>query len=363
MPTLITIASDSTTLPSRSPNCVSLIRYSPIAPDTTANENIVFAKSYRVQAPWATGRRFGSRAPSARSADAAGTVGAVIVTPARARLTGAASVAGRAADHSDRASRRSSIRGMVVDELAGSRLAADWRPAAARRAAGRATSPTRSSSPTGAGARVVAALTEDRGGALPRRRGGRRPRGHAPGAARRVHGVDASSRGTSRPPRCGPARGPSRSATKVERPPILRAARSSGPGQGRPVRPRPGPRGRGRRSWSRVTIEAARARRAARLRGDRPAVARRPGDRRRPAAGAQAAARGRPRRVVPRARVGVRAAIGRDDARVVGHARLRRAVLSRASNSRYLAGRINEDWAIAKAPTSASPMPQPTPPR
>ena len=84
MPTLITIASDSTTLPSRSPNCVSLIRYSPIAPDTTANENIVFAKSYRVQAPCATGRRFGSRAPVA-IVDGAGTVGAVIVTPGRAR--------------------------------------------------------------------------------------------------------------------------------------------------------------------------------------------------------------------------------------------------------------------------------------
>ena len=60
IPTLITIASDSTTLPSRSPNCLSLIRYSPIAPDTTANENIVFAKSYSVHAPWAAGRWFGS---------------------------------------------------------------------------------------------------------------------------------------------------------------------------------------------------------------------------------------------------------------------------------------------------------------
>lgn len=35
----------------------------------------------------------------------------------------------------------------------------------------------------------------------------------------------------------------------------------------------------------------------------------------------------------------------------------------RASNSRYLAGRVNEDWAIAKAPASASAMPQSTPPR
>ena len=85
MPTLITIASDSTTLPSRSPNWASLIRYSPIAPDTTANENIVFAKSYRVQAPCATGRRFGSRV--AIVADGAGTVGAVIVTPGRAAET------------------------------------------------------------------------------------------------------------------------------------------------------------------------------------------------------------------------------------------------------------------------------------
>ena len=35
----------------------------------------------------------------------------------------------------------------------------------------------------------------------------------------------------------------------------------------------------------------------------------------------------------------------------------------RASKSRYLAGRVNEDWAIAKAPASASAMPQSTPPR
>jgi hypothetical protein len=34
-----------------------------------------------------------------------------------------------------------------------------------------------------------------------------------------------------------------------------------------------------------------------------------------------------------------------------------------ASNSRYLAGRVNEDWAITKAPASPSPMPQSTPPR
>ena len=59
--TLMMIASDSTTLPSRSPNWLSLIRYSPIAPDTTANENIVFAKSYSVHEPWATSRWFGSR--------------------------------------------------------------------------------------------------------------------------------------------------------------------------------------------------------------------------------------------------------------------------------------------------------------
>ena len=44
-PTLTTIAIESTTLPSRSPNWLSLIRYRPIAPDTTANEKIVFAKS------------------------------------------------------------------------------------------------------------------------------------------------------------------------------------------------------------------------------------------------------------------------------------------------------------------------------
>ena len=46
MPTLTTIAIDSSALPSRSPNWRSLTRYSPIAPDTTANEKIVFAKSY-----------------------------------------------------------------------------------------------------------------------------------------------------------------------------------------------------------------------------------------------------------------------------------------------------------------------------
>ena len=88
MPTLMTTASDRTRLPSRSPNWLSLTRYSPIAPDTTANENIVFAKSYRVHAACATGRRFGSLAGIA-PADAAGTVGAVIVTPcARATPVG-----------------------------------------------------------------------------------------------------------------------------------------------------------------------------------------------------------------------------------------------------------------------------------
>ncbi len=45
-PTLATTAIDSRTLPSRSPNWASLTRYSPIAPDTTANEKIVLAKSY-----------------------------------------------------------------------------------------------------------------------------------------------------------------------------------------------------------------------------------------------------------------------------------------------------------------------------
>ena len=45
MPTLATTAMDSQALPSRSPNRST--RYSPMAPDTTANEKIVLAKSYR----------------------------------------------------------------------------------------------------------------------------------------------------------------------------------------------------------------------------------------------------------------------------------------------------------------------------
>ena len=45
MPTLATTAMDSQAFPSRSPNRST--RYSPMAPDTTANEKIVLAKSYR----------------------------------------------------------------------------------------------------------------------------------------------------------------------------------------------------------------------------------------------------------------------------------------------------------------------------
>ena len=44
MPTLATTAMDSQAFPSRSPNRST--RYSPMAPDTTANEKIVLAKSY-----------------------------------------------------------------------------------------------------------------------------------------------------------------------------------------------------------------------------------------------------------------------------------------------------------------------------
>ena len=48
-PTLTTIAIDRKAFPSRSPNWLSLTRYNPIAPDTTAKLKIVFAKSYSAQ--------------------------------------------------------------------------------------------------------------------------------------------------------------------------------------------------------------------------------------------------------------------------------------------------------------------------
>ena len=75
MPTLIAIATDSRTLPSRSPNW-SLTRYRPIAPDTTAKLKIVLAKSYSDQATGTIERPLGvSPARPRRDAEPAGRGG------------------------------------------------------------------------------------------------------------------------------------------------------------------------------------------------------------------------------------------------------------------------------------------------
>ena len=87
MPTLMTIESDRSTLPSRSPNCRSLTRYSPMAPDTTAKLKIVLAKSYRDQATgtraWPLGVR--PRSPPGRAVTplVAGPLGAAASVTAR----------------------------------------------------------------------------------------------------------------------------------------------------------------------------------------------------------------------------------------------------------------------------------------
>ena len=63
-PTLTMIAIDSTAWPVAGPNRESSVSHRPIAPDTIANEKIVFAKSYSDQAAFARVRRFGSCAAS-----------------------------------------------------------------------------------------------------------------------------------------------------------------------------------------------------------------------------------------------------------------------------------------------------------
>ncbi len=99
-----------------------------------------------------------------------------------------------------------------------------------------------------------------------------------------------------------------------------------------------------------VTHRGAGPGRAARVRGHRPAVARRRAARRRPAARAQAPARGHPGRVVPRARVGLRAA-------VVDHRRWSPGARSGSASSRTARrtaatwrARSIADWAMGQAP-------------
>ena len=82
IPTLTAIATDSSRLPSRSPNRSSLIKYSPIAPETTANEKIVFAKSYNAQATGTIVRPLGvsPARPPCGTGDAGSRDGAAFVT-------------------------------------------------------------------------------------------------------------------------------------------------------------------------------------------------------------------------------------------------------------------------------------------
>ena len=76
----MTTATDSRTFPSRSPN--RSIRYSPIAPDTTANEKIVLAKSYSAQETGTIARPLGVSPASPRRGTGvdAGPAGAALVT-------------------------------------------------------------------------------------------------------------------------------------------------------------------------------------------------------------------------------------------------------------------------------------------
>src|SRR3954447_24286712 len=76
-PTLIRTARPSTSCPVAGPNRASSISHRPIAPDTIANEKMVFAKSYRVHAAWARGRRLrgsgaSTAAPGTSNGEAAG---------------------------------------------------------------------------------------------------------------------------------------------------------------------------------------------------------------------------------------------------------------------------------------------------
>ena len=81
IPTLMTTAIDSTRSRRGSPNWST--RYSPIAPDTTANEKIVLAKSYSAHDAGTIARPLGVSAPSPRAvrgADAGPLDGALLVT-------------------------------------------------------------------------------------------------------------------------------------------------------------------------------------------------------------------------------------------------------------------------------------------
>ncbi len=78
MPTLIATATASSTPPSRSPN--RSLRYSPIAPDTTAKLKIVFAKSYSDQAAGTIARPDGVRPARPRALVAGPTDGAALAT-------------------------------------------------------------------------------------------------------------------------------------------------------------------------------------------------------------------------------------------------------------------------------------------
>ena len=81
-PTLATTAIDSRTFPSRSPNWASLTRYRPIAPDTTANEKIVLAKSYSAHETGTIVRPLAviPARPRPRTGEDPGSDGAALVT-------------------------------------------------------------------------------------------------------------------------------------------------------------------------------------------------------------------------------------------------------------------------------------------
>ena len=64
MPTLMTTATLSRVLPSRSPKRPESVSHSPIAPETTAKLKIVLAKSYSAQAIGIRAWRVGVRAPN-----------------------------------------------------------------------------------------------------------------------------------------------------------------------------------------------------------------------------------------------------------------------------------------------------------
>src|SRR4051794_10466865 len=64
--TLRATAIDTTTLPSRSPKRLALVAHRPIAVETTANEKIVFAKSYKAHAIGTIARPLGVSAARPR---------------------------------------------------------------------------------------------------------------------------------------------------------------------------------------------------------------------------------------------------------------------------------------------------------